>query len=130
MIDVLIDKLDNFEVVRDQIATILATEFASQQSLARAASKNPADWKVRVFTERSNPWEEWLNSVADPSPLVSVWYDRSQFDPAKSNVIDRQAAMAIYNIDCYGLGIAKDDRPADTTPATSTRPRLHKKPCV
>jgi len=108
-ISTLIDKQDTFEIVRDQIAAILTTEIASQMQLATDAGKDPNDWKLRIFTERSNPWEEFLNEVVDTSPLVNVWFDNSSFDPSKSNVVERQASETVYNIDCYGYGRSRDD---------------------
>jgi len=111
MIPTLIDKQDTFEIIRDKIAVILATESANQVALATTASKpNPADWKLRVFLERSNPFEEFLNYKEgdDVSPLVNVWYDNSNFDESASNVAKRQKATGVYNIDCYGFGLAED----------------------
>lgn len=109
-ISTLIDKQDTFEIVRDQIAQILADEVASQMALAVLAAKDPDDWKLRVFTERSNPWEQLLNAqVADTSPIVNVWYDNSNFDSSASTVVERQKTDAVYNIDCYGYGVSKDD---------------------
>lgn len=107
----LIDKQDTFEIVRDEIVAILVTEIASQQALAITAGKpNPEEWKLRIFKERANPWEQFLNApVADTSPLVNVWYDNSNFVEAKSNIIERQNAVATYNIDCYGYGVSKTD---------------------
>jgi len=110
MIQNLIDKQDSFEIIRDQIAAILVTEVAEQMALATAATKDPDDWKMRIFTERSNPWEEWLNVevATDRSPIVNVWYDNSNFDPGASNIVERQATEAIFNIDCYGYGVSED----------------------
>lgn len=111
MIDSLIDKQDSFEIIRDQIAAILVTETASQQALAVTAGKDPAEWKLRIFTERSNPWEEWLNPTpqTDLSPVVSVWVDNSNYDPKASNSIERQKSETVFNIDCYGVGISGDN---------------------
>lgn len=103
-IDSLIDKQDNFEIVRDQIAAILVAETASQQALATAAAKDPDDWKLRIFTERSNPWEQFRDNPTDKSPIVNIWYDNSNFDPKASNVMERQKANGTFNIDCYGYG--------------------------
>ena len=109
-ITTLIDKQDNFEVIRDQIVAILVTEIAEQQVLAAAAAKDPDDWKLRVFAERSNPWEQYLNDPAsDPSPIVNVWYDNSNFDQSGSNISERQKTDGIFNIDCYGYGVSEDD---------------------
>ena len=113
-IDTLIDKQDNFEIIRDQIAAILAIETDGQQALAKAANKkNPGLWKFRPFTERSNPIEEWrdvdsINTI-DESPIVNVWYDNGSFPAKDGNVVERQAHDAVYNIDCYGLGISRDN---------------------
>lgn len=110
MIQTLIDKQDTFEIVRDKIAVILANESANQVALATAASKpNPDDWKLRVFMERTNPWEQFENNPADVSPLINVWYDNSSFDLSASNVMERQKSEGIFNIDCYGYGKSKDD---------------------
>lgn len=108
-IDTLIDKQDTFEIIRDQIAFILATETASQQALAILAAKDPNDFKLRIFTERSDPWNEFLDDPTDISPLVNIWFDTSNFDMSASNLIERQKSDSIYNIDCYGYGKSGDD---------------------
>jgi len=46
-IDTLIDKEDNFTLIRNEIAAILAVEVASQKVLATAASKDPALMFIR-----------------------------------------------------------------------------------
>lgn len=109
MIDTLIDKQDNFEVVRDQIAAILVLESNEQQQLAITAGKDPALWKLRVFRERSNPWEEWLNTQQDQSPIVNVWYDNSNFNMSASNIVERQLSSSVFNIDIYGYGKSHSD---------------------
>ena len=96
----LIDKQDNFEVIRDQIAAILVAEVANQMQLATNAAKDPQDWKLRIFTERSNPWEQWLNGQTDKSPLVNQ---------KASNISERQNSVSIFNIDCYGCGESKNN---------------------
>ena len=107
-IPMLIDKQDTFEVVRDKLAVILATESANQVILA-AAKPNPDDWKLRVFTERTNPWAEYDDDPVDVSPIVNIWFDNANFDPASSNVMERQKSEAVFNIDCYGYAKSKDD---------------------
>jgi len=108
-IQTLIDKQDTSEQVRDQIAAILAIEVANQMQLATDAGKDPDDWKLRIFTERSNPWEQFRDSPTDESPLVNVWYDSSFFDEGKSNTVSEQMSETIYNIDIYALGVSSDD---------------------
>ena len=108
MIAELIDKQDNSEIVRDQIAAILATEVANQQALATADGKDPADYKLRIYIERSNPWEAFLNDQTDRSPIVNVWFDSSNFDKGASNIVERQKTEATFNIDCIGFGMSED----------------------
>lgn len=111
MISELIDKQDTFEIVRDQIAAILATEIANQRALAKQAGRDPSDWKLRVFSERSNPWEQFLNPEEnrDDSPIVNVMFEASDFDTGASNIVERQKTTATFNLDCYGYGRSSDN---------------------
>lgn len=108
-ISTLINKQDNFEVVRDQIAAILTAEVTSQMALATAAGEDPDEWKLRVFSEMSNPLEQFLNSQSDKSPIVNIRYDSSNFIEGKSDNIERQASSTTYSIDCYGFDVSKED---------------------
>ncbi len=108
MIQTLIDKQDTFELVRDQVAAILALESANQQALAIADGKDPALWELRVYKERSNPWEALRTDdgqlPADMSPVINVWYDTSNIDEGASQTIDRQQMNVTINIDVFGIG--------------------------
>lgn len=104
----LIDKQDTFEIVRDQIAGILVLETINQQNLAIAAAKDPLLWKLRVYAERSNPWEVFLNEPVDKSPVVNIWFDSGSYDPGASTTMERQKCDAIYNVDCYAYGESLD----------------------
>lgn len=108
MIESLIDKQDNFEIVRDEIAAILALEVASQMQLATDGGEDPEQWKLRIFSERSNPWEQFTDNDDDKSPLVNIWFDNMNFDQASSNISERQKAAGQFNIDCYGYAISSD----------------------
>lgn len=111
MIAQLIDKLDSFEIVRDKVALILAQESASQQSLAANAGKNPDLWRLRVFTERTNPWEFMRtddgSAPSDRAPVVCVWWDSANMDARASQTIDRQQTDVTINIDVYGVGVTE-----------------------
>jgi len=111
----LIDKQDNFEVVRDQIAALINLNQAAQVILATAAAEpDPSLWKLRVFTERAQPWEQVLNEPEKPlaeqdlSPIVNVWYENGTFPEAQGDTVKRQAHTATYNVDVYGFGIDQD----------------------
>jgi len=105
----LIDKQDSFEIVRDQIAAILAIETASQQALAVAGGKDPNLWKFDVYTERSQPWEKWLNDQSDLTPIVNVGFQDANFNERASDQFTRQQATGTFHIDCYGVGISQSD---------------------
>lgn len=111
MITTLIDKQDNFEVVRDKVAQILANEVAEQKILAVAAAKDPNDWDMKIFTERSNPWEQFLEDPAPEegrSPIINVWFDSETFPEGVGNTVERQRADGLFNIDCYGYAVSAD----------------------
>lgn len=116
LITTLISAPDNSEVIRDLIAQILLTESAEQQVLAAAADppKDPSLWKLRVFTEASNPFEEWTSfdepgdSPAFVEPIINICLDAINYEPRTSNVVSRQKAVATYNLDCYGYGVSTE----------------------
>jgi hypothetical protein len=58
LIQGLIDKQDTSELIRDNIVSILASEVQSQMQLADDAGKDPLHWKLRIFKEASNPFEQ------------------------------------------------------------------------
>jgi len=106
----LIDKQDNFEIIRDQIAAILAVESANQVALATSAGKpDPTLWDLDVYIERFRPWEKWPNQSTNKVPIVNVWFDNSNFDKSQGNVVERQKSLSIFNIDIYGFGVAQAD---------------------
>lgn len=99
----LIDKVDNAEIIRDQIAAILTIELANQGVLSGGQPQ------PRVFIERSNAWGQFLAAESPPAqPVINVWWDSSTFEDSTSNVVERQKAAAVYNIDCYGAAASED----------------------
>jgi hypothetical protein len=111
-IETLIDKFDNVELIRDQIAAIILVEQARQQELATAAGKDPELWRLRVFLERANPWDEFAdvdgNGPEDTSPLVNVWWANSDDGEHGSNTVERQRVTGTFHIDCYGYGVSRE----------------------
>jgi hypothetical protein len=96
----LINKTDNFEIIRDKIAEILAVETVHQQAMATADGHDPADWRFLVYAERANPWELFRDG-ANTTPIVNVCHDDSPVDLRASNLHTRQRHRSRYNIDCY-----------------------------
>lgn len=107
---------DNSEVIRDRIAEILLVESLGQQDLAEAADppESPDPWVLRIFTEASNPFEEWVlqdepaDAQAFIAPIVNVSLDNAQAEPRGSNKVSRQRCTGTYNVDCYGYGVSKE----------------------
>lgn len=117
MIAELIDKQDNVEIIRDQIAALLKIESANQVQLATDAAKpDPSLWALRVYQERANPWEDFPRRDVDETPIVNVWWDSSSFDPSSSDPVNRQKSDAVINLDCYGYGQSADDPAGGHTP--------------
>jgi len=98
----LINKQDTFEIVRDQIAAILAIEQANQFALATAEADPdiiPANWFFNTYIERTHP------IPIENLPAINISFDNDRFDNKNSNMIDRQRVTGVFYIDCY----AKED---------------------
>jgi len=107
----LVDKVDVFELVRDQIGALLLIETEQQQLLATAAARDPTPWDLRVYTERTNPFGEFVDLVEGedpPRPIVNVSYSGSTYIKSSSNVVERQRADSTYFIDCYAVAVSQD----------------------
>lgn len=104
----LIDKQDNFEIVRDQIAAILKLEIENQKTLAANAGKDPSQWDLKIYSERANPFEEFQDAVNDQPAIVNVWYESTNFDEAGSDTVERQKAITLYNIDVFSYGTSQE----------------------
>lgn len=96
----LIDKEDNFEIIRNEIAAILALETLNQQNLATLVGKDPKLWEFKVFVEKSRPFES-LDPDDFPLPaVVNVSVDNLTFAGNQSMLSLRQTVdPGIFNID-------------------------------
>ena len=105
-ITTLIDKQDTFEIIRDKIAAILFQESAAQVNLATLAGKpNPDDWALRVYVERSAPWDKYT----DDDIIVNVWFDTSNIDESASGTVEKQTQRGTFNIDVVGFARSKSN---------------------
>lgn len=104
----LIDKQDNFEKIRDEIAAILAVETANQQALAILAGKDPDLWKFDVYIERSRIWESLAELEALVAPVVSVYFESEVFAGDQSyNALLQTADPGIFNIEIFTTALNK-----------------------
>lgn len=109
----LIDKKDNFELIRDEIAAILAVETVNQQAKAVAAAKDPDLWTFEVYTERSRIWESLkMDSEEVRFPVVNVWFESASFPGGQNYNSLLQTCEGIFNIDIFAA--AKDIKSAGT----------------
>lgn len=106
-IKTLIEKQDTNEIVRDQIAAILAIEVENQKTIATSQAKNPDDFSFSVYVERSRPWE------TNEMPLVNVMFDNDRFDTKGSGLIKQQHPIGTFYIDCYGYKAADENKTGD-----------------
>jgi hypothetical protein len=110
MIDSLIDKQDNYEIIRDQVAQILADEVVSQKALAVLAGKDQALWDFKVFAERSNPWqilEDVNGKLGGETEIANVWLDNINF--VDGDTVNRKQPSTTINIDCASSKSAEDN---------------------
>lgn len=74
---------------------------------------DPRLWRLKVYLERANPWADFINAPdpLDVSPIINVAFDTTSYDQSRSNSVQRQRAIAIYHIDCYGYGVSSTEDP-------------------
>lgn len=104
----LLDSPDNRELVRDQVAAILKVESDAQAAMAQAQAKDPNLWRLRVFTERSSPWNAFQDAPEKRIPIINVSIENSSFEKPRSNPISSQTSVGTIHIDCYGFGTAEE----------------------
>lgn len=102
------------QLVIDKIGEILVNESANQQALAIAGGKDPDLYKIRVFADRFNPFD---NMKTDTTPLVSIKESDDSKELSVSGNHGKQQKLLTINIDCFGIGRAEETvsghRPAD-----------------
>ena len=125
LIDALIDKQDNYEIIRDQVAQILANEVVNQKALAVSDSQDPAGWDFKIFTEKTNPFE-LIESVkgkaGGDAELANVWLDSVSFD--QGDVVNRKQPDTIIQIDCVSSKNAADNASGGITTQADVRASL------
>jgi hypothetical protein len=103
-INTLIEKPDNVEIIRDQIAAILKLEIEHQSFID---SENN-DFCVKVFIENARPLETETDDENPCSRFINVQLTRA--DIPKSNArVGRQGETAIFFIDCTTYGGTEGD---------------------
>jgi hypothetical protein len=104
---------DNYVIIRDKIAEILAKELLIQQSLATDGGYDPDDYKADVYSERMNPWERYRDNDSNTTPIINVWYDGGTADLRRST-LTRTLMVSRYNIDCISYAVSTETESGHT----------------
>ena len=102
---------DNIEVIRDQVAALLAVDFRRQAELAaESGATDSGDYNVAVYVECDDPLQYVDEDTpgANPFPCVNVILDSSDPDKGTASV-NKQAFTAKLYVDCYAEGNAAED---------------------
>jgi len=99
----LIDKRDNMEIIRDEIAAILALEITNQKALAVVAGQDPNDYDFAIYTEKTSPWElleDENGKITGQSPLVNVYLESASINNSKASDVTLSVFTVRFNLDC------------------------------
>lgn len=97
---------DSIEIIRDQIAALLAVDFAHQAELAAEAGvKSKRDYDVSVYVENENPLQyvDDEEPESNPFPCVNVSVDSSGNERGTGSV-NKQSMVATIFLDAYATG--------------------------
>lgn len=103
MINVLIDKKDNFELIKYKIANILKSEIENQKILAKERAE---DFEIKVYIDKVNPisiYSEVQTAKEGQLPVINISFDGDDLTLAGSGNVGRQKARGIFYIDCYAF---------------------------
>ncbi len=124
LITSLIDKQDNYEIIRDLVAQILVDEVANQVSLA-SGEPDPSLWDFSIFTERSNPFilaRAAAGGITGEKEIANVWLDNAVF--VDGNVVDRKQPSTTINIDCVSVKSSSNNAGGGVTQSADERASL------
>ena len=110
---------DNIEIIRDQIAALLALELQKQHEIAVEKEDSAArDYDVAVYVENDNPLQYVDDNTpeSNPFPCVNVSLDSSD-DGKGTASVNRQCMTAQFFVDCYATGNTASDEDFGTKAA-------------
>lgn len=118
MINVLIDKKDNFELIKYKIANILKSELENQKKLAKEISEEKSkDYDIKVFIDKINPLSIYSESQTQNEkgqlPIINITFDSDDLTLEGSGNVGRQKVRGTYYIDCYAFKNKEAKKEAD-----------------
>jgi len=124
----LIDKKDNFELIRDEITAILAYETANQQQKATDAGKDAQLWAFEVYQERSAPWSLFSEQETEiRNSVVNVSFAEAIMEKSAADKSFSQQLTATFLIDIFSAArtqISNDSQNIADRQATLTCQRI------
>ena len=104
--ETLLNEPDNIEIIRDQIAALLAVDFAHQAELAAEAGvRSRRDYDVAVYVENENPLQyvDDEGPESNPFPCVNVSVESSDGQRGTGSVNNQNMVATVY-LDVYATG--------------------------
>lgn len=109
VINELLSKPDNVEIIREQIAAILLLETRRQYKLAtESGDASKEDYNIKIFLEQEMPFALQTNADANKFPLVNITLDGANIQSGSTKTADK-TMKAVFLIDCYNHGNAQGD---------------------
>jgi hypothetical protein len=119
LVNYLITKKDNAEIIRDRIALILTAELAHQYELALDHTPepdeqfDPEDYHIGVYMENQRPWD-----IKD-FPAVNIQLLSTAKDEKPGSTVGKQKNKIHFAIDCYARGKIVDSETGEPVPDDS-----------
>ena len=102
-INTLLNKQDNSEKIRDQIAALLTLELKNQFTLASNQKiEDHKDFNINVYIENSRPWQ-LVRENKNPFPLINVCLNKIEEETTPGNDAKKKYTGQFY-VDCWGCG--------------------------
>ncbi len=105
VLDSLVPYSSNIQLVIDRIAEILVYELANQRSLASQNGGNPADYDIRIYTDRFNPLDQFRG---DKRSLVNIELSDASTQTAITANHGKQQRSVTINLYVYSMGVARE----------------------
>jgi hypothetical protein len=119
-INVRLNDPDVTALARDAIAAILLDELTNQQTLAVNDGDPADDWRIDVYLERSNTWDQWVEQRdGSQFPFVNIHMGDLEYE-RQGSTVDAQRLKVDYHIDLYTFGITRDDPAGGHIPGDRT----------
>lgn len=106
-LDKILDVRDNFDLVRDQIGSLIVENIVTQKAFAVTTYGDDTSWRLDAYLERSQPWT-LLKASADPAPIANITAQTANYREDEGSLKD-VANEAVYHVDLFVSKASQDD---------------------